>query len=204
MIFDDVLRHGWRAILGHRQRSLLTMLGILIGIASVILLTSVGEGTRRRIVSEFTQFGTNLVAVNPGRIETTGVPGALGGTIHPLTLEDADAMFHNREDEVAAKYGLPGKAVLSTWWNLFKEAGSDLTRQKRFDEVAFLEEANKKAIEVGYNFYQIDPMHASSNAGILTLALIFYVLYTLWWGFAIFYIFEGVGMKMKAGAKKEI
>jgi putative ABC transport system permease protein len=92
VIFDDVLRHGWRAVLAHRQRSLLTMLGILIGIASVILLTSVGEGTRRRIVSEFTQFGTNLVAVNPGRIETTGVPGALGGTVHPLTLEDAEAL----------------------------------------------------------------------------------------------------------------
>jgi hypothetical protein len=113
-------------------------------------------------------------------------------------------MFHNREGEVAAKYGLPGKAVLSTWWNLFKEAGRDLTRQKHFDEAAFLEEANKKAIEVGYNFYQIDPMHASSNAGILSLTLIFYVIYTLWWGFAVYYIFEGVGMKMKAGAKKEI
>jgi len=92
MILEDVLRHAWRAITGHRQRSLLTMIGITIGIASVILLTSIGEGTRLYVLTEFTQFGTNLIAVNPGKTETTGVPGAIGGTIHPLTLEDMEAL----------------------------------------------------------------------------------------------------------------
>lgn len=85
----DLLRLAWQSIWFHRQRSLLTVLGILIGIASVILLTSIGEGTRRYVLSEFTQFGTTLAAVNPGKIQTTGLPGALGITIHPLTLEDA-------------------------------------------------------------------------------------------------------------------
>jgi putative ABC transport system permease protein len=92
MIFEDVVRHAWRAIMGHRQRSALTMLGITIGIASVILLTSIGEGTRLFMLAEFTQFGTNLVAINPGKIETSGIPGALGGTIHPLTVEDMEAI----------------------------------------------------------------------------------------------------------------
>ncbi len=92
MTIEDVLRQSYRAILGHRQRSLLTMLGISIGIASVILLTSIGEGTRLYILTQFTQFGTNLVAVNPGKTETTGVPGALGGTIHPLSLADTEAL----------------------------------------------------------------------------------------------------------------
>jgi putative ABC transport system permease protein len=88
----DLLGLAWRAIWFHRQRSVLTMLGILIGIASVILLTSIGEGTRVYVLSEFTQFGTTLVAISPGRVQTTGVPGALGGTIHPLTYEDAAAL----------------------------------------------------------------------------------------------------------------
>jgi ABC-type antimicrobial peptide transport system permease subunit len=44
------------------------MLGILIGIASVILLTSIGEGTRRYVIGQFTQFGTNLIAINPGKV----------------------------------------------------------------------------------------------------------------------------------------
>jgi putative ABC transport system permease protein len=88
----DLLGMAWQAIWFHRQRSLLTMLGILIGIASVILLTSIGEGTRVYVLSEFTQFGTTLAAVSPGKVQTTGVPGALGGTVHPLTFEDAAAL----------------------------------------------------------------------------------------------------------------
>jgi putative ABC transport system permease protein len=92
MIPEDVLRHAFAAVRAHRQRSVLTVLGILIGIASVILLTSIGEGARLYILSEFTQFGTTLVAVNPGKLETSGVPGTLGGTVNPLTLADAEAL----------------------------------------------------------------------------------------------------------------
>lgn len=92
MIFADVMRQSARAVRAHRQRSLLTMLGITIGIASVILLTSIGEGTRLYILAEFTQFGTNLIGINPGKTETSGFPGGLGGTVHPLTLADAEAL----------------------------------------------------------------------------------------------------------------
>ena len=88
----DVLRLAWQSVWFHRQRSLLTMLGILIGIASVILLTSIGEGTRVYVLTQFTQFGTTLVTINPGRIQTSGLPGALGTTIHPLTFADAAAL----------------------------------------------------------------------------------------------------------------
>jgi len=81
-----------RAIQGHRLRSVLSMLGVAIGLASVILLTSIGEGTRVYMVSQFTQFGTNLIGINPGKSETSGLPGALGGTTHKLTIDDAEAL----------------------------------------------------------------------------------------------------------------
>ena len=81
-----------RAISGHRLRSVLSMLGIGIGITSVILLTSIGEGTKRYIMGQFTQFGTNILAVNPGKAETTGLPGALGGSTRHLTIADAQAL----------------------------------------------------------------------------------------------------------------
>jgi putative ABC transport system permease protein len=81
-----------RAISGHRLRSVLSMLGIGIGITSVILLTSIGEGTKRYIMAQFTQFGTNILAINPGKAETTGLPGALGGSTRPLTLDAAQAL----------------------------------------------------------------------------------------------------------------
>src|SRR5262245_16319699 len=67
------------------------MLGIAIGVAAVILLTSIGEGTRVYVVSQFTQFGTNIMAVNPGKSKTLGVPGVLGGSTRKLTIDDAEA-----------------------------------------------------------------------------------------------------------------
>jgi len=92
MSTTDLLRLAGHALWFHRQRSLLTMLGILIGIASVILLTSIGEGTRTYVLSQFTQFGTTLAAIGPGKISTSGLPGALGNTVYPLTFEDAEAL----------------------------------------------------------------------------------------------------------------
>ena len=80
------------ALTGHRLRSALSMLGIAIGIAAVILLTSIGEGTRRYVLDQFTQFGTNILAVNPGKQETVGLPGVLGGTTRKLTIDDAVAL----------------------------------------------------------------------------------------------------------------
>ena len=76
----------------HRLRSFLSTLGIAIGIAAVILLTSIGEGTRRYLVKQFTQFGTNILQINPGKTETMGLPGVLGGTTHKLSLDDAEAI----------------------------------------------------------------------------------------------------------------
>ncbi len=87
-----LFRFALSAVSGHRLRSLLSVLGIAIGIGSVILLTSIGEGTRRYILEQSTQFGTNLVSINPGKSETVGIPGVLGGTTHKLTLDDAEAI----------------------------------------------------------------------------------------------------------------
>ncbi|MEE9596993.1 MAG: ABC transporter permease [Acidiferrobacterales bacterium] len=87
----DFTRLATGAIFAHRLRSALTTLGIAVGIAAVVLLTSIGEGIHRYVLSEFTQFGTNLIIVTPGRTLTHGVPGLLK-TIRPLTIEDAEAL----------------------------------------------------------------------------------------------------------------
>lgn len=88
----DLLRLSSGALVGHPLRSILSMLGIAIGVAAVIMLTSLGEGARRYMVSAFSEFGTNVLAVHPGRTETHGVPGAFGGTTHRLTIDDAEAL----------------------------------------------------------------------------------------------------------------
>ncbi len=88
----DLMRLSSGAMRGHPLRSILSMLGIAIGVAAVIMLTSLGEGARRYMVAEFSQFGTNMLTVNPGRTETTGLPGVFGGTTQKLTIEDAEAL----------------------------------------------------------------------------------------------------------------
>jgi putative ABC transport system permease protein len=88
----ELLRFALGAVRGQRLRSSLSALGVAIGVAAVVLLTSLGEGTRQYIVGQFTQFGTNLLEINPGKIKTMGMPGVLGGTTHKLTLDDAEAV----------------------------------------------------------------------------------------------------------------
>ncbi len=88
----DLLRFALVAVASQRQRSALTMLGIAVGILAVVLLTAVGEGVRRYVLAEFTQFGTNIVAVQPGKTTTFGVSGATISSVRPLTVEDAAAL----------------------------------------------------------------------------------------------------------------
>ena len=89
----DLARLTWESIRHRRLRAALTMLGIVIGIAAVVLLSGIGEGTRRFIAGQFAQFGTTLVSVLPGKSETMGgAMGTLAGTTRPLTLDDARAV----------------------------------------------------------------------------------------------------------------
>ena len=90
---SDLMRLSSGAMRGHPLRSVLSMLGIAIGVAAVIMLTSLGEGVRRHMDTEFSEFGTNIIQVNPGKTETSGIHGGiLGGTTRKLTIEDAEAL----------------------------------------------------------------------------------------------------------------
>ena len=83
------------AISAHRLRSFLTLLGIAVGVAAVILLTSIGEGIHRFVLAEFTQFGTNVIGITPGKVKTAGpAPTGIPTSVRPLTLGDARALEH--------------------------------------------------------------------------------------------------------------
>lgn len=92
MFLRDILKISLNALFAQRLRSFLTLLGIAVGIASVILLTSIGEGVHRFTLAEFTQFGTNLIGINPGKTTTAGMSGAIINTIRPLSLADEEAL----------------------------------------------------------------------------------------------------------------
>lgn len=87
----DILTFTLGSLQGHRLRSLLMLLAMSIGVAAVVILTSLGEGARRYVTSEFSSLGTNLIIVLPGKSETTGGgPNMfIGETPRDLTLDDA-------------------------------------------------------------------------------------------------------------------
>jgi len=84
----DLLRFTTSSIRAYPLRSGLTMLGIAIGILSVVLLTSLGQGVQAYVLKTFSQFGTRIIAINPGRTQTGG-SGAMLASTRPLTLDDA-------------------------------------------------------------------------------------------------------------------
>ena len=88
----DLVKYTGGSVLAQRMRALLTALGIAVGVAAVVLLTSIGEGVRQFVVAEFTQFGTNIVSVTPGRTQTMGGSIGVFGTVRPLTIDDAEAL----------------------------------------------------------------------------------------------------------------
>ncbi|GAB5451598.1 MAG: ABC transporter permease [Halioglobus sp.] len=91
MLLTDWFKWVFHAVTNARLRSLLTALGISIGIAAVTLLTSIGEGIRGYMMDSFSEFGTRIIAITPGKVDTSGMPNLLT-TIRPLSLEDAEAL----------------------------------------------------------------------------------------------------------------
>ena len=90
MSWSETFRTAVEALLGRRMRSLLTMLGILIGIAAVMLTVGLGEGARHQITAEINKLGSNLLIVMPGSLSSAGQGSASGAM--SLTLDDADVL----------------------------------------------------------------------------------------------------------------
>jgi putative ABC transport system permease protein len=101
MQYRDLVRFSLSVLRAYRMRALLSALGIAIGIAAVVLLTSIGEGIHSYVLGEFTQFGTNLIGVAPGKVKTAGVAVGTFGTVRPLTIDDALALRRLPNIEVA-------------------------------------------------------------------------------------------------------
>lgn len=113
MLWRDFINLAISAVIAHRLRSLLTALGIAIGIASVVLLTAIGSGIHHFVLDEFTQFGTNLITITPGKVSTHGGSVGAFGTDRPLTIEDAQALAR-LPDVVATEPVMAGNVVVKS------------------------------------------------------------------------------------------
>ena len=132
------------------------------------------------------------------------IEGDLGKTID-LVLKDSDLMFHNQGKELMTAYGFDEKEVMKGWFTALSKMDKFFKKNLKVEESNHISEISKKGIEPAYNFYKIEPQRVIDRAGLMTFLLVFYVFYTLWWGYAIFYLFDGVGLTMKkAKVKKEV
>lgn len=126
--------------------------------------------------------------------------------ISSAAIDDAAVMYQNDGAAIKAKYGYDEREVLYTWSESFKAMDKFLTQdivtntdktkvesdKKMF---TFLKKMPSKTVECAYNYYKIKPVKIKDKVGMVIFSLLFYVIYTLWYGYAILYIFEGVGLE---------
>lgn len=119
------------------------------------------------------------------------------GSILDNCLSDSDIMFANNGDKIKEKYGYAEKQVMFNWWTALEKTDMALKKQKKFAEAKFVTNVKKKAVECSYNYYEIEPQKIMDKIFIVTFSLVFYVVYTLWFGFSIMFMFEGWGMRLE-------
>ncbi len=91
MLFTELLKMAWRSLGANKLRTFLTMLGVIIGVTSVIALVSVGMGVKKNILDNISRLGSNMLIVMPGSANRGGMRGAAGSVI-TLTYDDAEAI----------------------------------------------------------------------------------------------------------------
>jgi hypothetical protein len=132
------------------------------------------------------------VAVEGAKLTVSGDLGKLLAAV----LADADLMFKNDGAAVSGKYGYEEKRVLHDWHQALTSMTKDLNKQEKFKEAKTLRDVQTKAVEPAYNYYGVKAIPMSSMLWVALAALVGYVLYTIWYGFAILFLFEGWGLKL--------
>jgi hypothetical protein len=116
------------------------------------------------------------------------------------SLEDADKMYHNDGAALKAKYPIyeskDDRQALYNWNKILSGLDKGLTEQEAFAEAKVAFNINAKVVETAYNYYSIVPEQIRDKAGIVIFSLVFYVVYTMWYGFGILFMFEGWGLKI--------
>lgn len=134
-----------------------------------------------------------LVNVSDTEIKVSGDLGK----IMAACLADADAMYYNKGEVLQSKYGYDARQALFNWYQVNRVMEKTMTKEKMFDEAEAVMKVREKAVETAYNYFGIEGRKISSQMGIVIFSLIFYVIYTVWYGFGIMFLFEGIGMQLE-------
>jgi hypothetical protein len=119
------------------------------------------------------------------------------GALLASCITDSDNMFHNKGDALESRYKKNARLMLYAWWTTLKEVIKEFNRQQQFANAKFTGTIQKKVVECAYNYYGITPQNIGDRWGIVLFSLIFYVVYTVWYGYAVMYLFEGAGFQLE-------
>lgn len=119
------------------------------------------------------------------------------GLILDSCLVDSEDMYYNDAETIENRYGYDARQVLYNWWGSLQEMEEQLEDDGAFDDAEIVARVMERGVEPAYNFYGIEPQSVSSRLGIVIFSLLFYVVYTVWYGFALMYLVEGMGLKIK-------
>jgi hypothetical protein len=159
---------------------------------AVAVTLAVASEAQARQTAELFRAGGATVQVAEAELR---VSGDLGGILGRC-LQDSDEMFANAGAGVRDRYGYEERRVLFDWWTALKAMDEDLKRQNRFAEAAFVAKVKEKAVECAYNYYGIESTRISDRIGLVLFSLVFYVVYTVWYGYAIIFMLEGWGLNL--------
>ncbi|MBU4184918.1 MAG: hypothetical protein KKC23_01720 [Proteobacteria bacterium] len=163
-----------------------------IGNNVTMALKMADENQAQQAKSLFTQAGATA-EISGAQLTVSGDLG----NILANCLTDSDSMYNNDGTTVSNKYGYNEKQVLYNWHKALMAADKNLKKQKLFKEAKVVALVIKKVVETSYNYYKIEPQKITDKMGIVIFSLVFYVGYTLWYGFAILFMFEGWGLKLE-------
>lgn len=143
----------------------------------------------------YTTAGAN-VTVKDSSVTIDGDFGKILGAV----VADSDFMYHNDSKSVETKYGYDGREATNNWNNSLKKIDAALKAKSLFQQEFDLVKVQQKALEPAYNYYGVEIKKVSENKASLTFLLSFYLIYTVWYGFGLFYLFNGLGIVV--GKKK--
>jgi len=126
------------------------------------------------------------------------------GQVLLKAVDDADGLFNEQGGKLEAQYHYDPKKVLKNWWYSFNKLAAAMTKQNKFDLAKAIAQVQTRALEPGYNFAGIAPYKVSDKAFLLGIMLVFYVFYTLFYGFGIYELFAGLGLQMEKATKEEV
>ena len=178
--YVENLREETKSVAGYQVNVTMKMKSESQAADSVALITAAGA-TAEAKGKELTVSGDYLAILN-------------------ACLEDSDKMYHNDGAALIAKYpvfaGKDERQALYNWNVILDGFDKGLKGQEAFAQAKVAFNINSKVVETAYNYYKVVPEQIKDKVGIVIFSLAFYVIYTMWYGFGILFVFEGWGLKI--------